>query len=329
MKPPPVPAPVNKKARVPAKAAPAVASSTSAPSSPAGKSAATGASIRPAVIRSSTSDKPSDVNDLANGVKKITLKAPASKEEHERKQTEKLNADRRARALKGAETRRVNAAAKKAAQSFAQSSGTNAIHKASPTVAPAPTVTSLPAVPAESTNSESPLVETPVSISAKENIAPLLLLDNKAIFEYPATVQHDVVRRSASNEVSQLQATAPAPAEQAGSPLPGDENTFASAAAAIPETSSPAYSVINLDGGPGNTAVGAKSGSMPTVPSKLAKRSQLPIFNSTGYIPFSTASAPQQGPAVVQTSTPDQQTQYRHEEQQEKSIWDVPESPAR
>ncbi|KAF2217587.1 hypothetical protein CERZMDRAFT_27608, partial [Cercospora zeae-maydis SCOH1-5] len=165
MKPPPVPAPAHKKARVPAKAAPATASAMSVPGSPVRTSAATGASTRPAEVR--ISDKPSDVNGLANGIKKITLKAPASKEEHERKQVEKLNADRRARALKGAETRRVNAAAKKAAQASAQSSEINATRKGSPspqTVAPAPTAAviavhaaaaptrpSLPAVPVGST----------------------------------------------------------------------------------------------------------------------------------------------------------------------------------
>ncbi|KYG43585.1 hypothetical protein M433DRAFT_26037 [Acidomyces richmondensis BFW] len=62
------------------------------------------------------SQSPSNVgvDILTSGMKKITLKV-GSKEEHERKQKEREAAERRARALKGAETRRVNAAAKKAA----------------------------------------------------------------------------------------------------------------------------------------------------------------------------------------------------------------------
>ena len=55
-----------------------------------------------------------DVNKLAAGMKKISLKL-GSREESERKAREREAAERRARALRGAETRRVNAAAKKAA----------------------------------------------------------------------------------------------------------------------------------------------------------------------------------------------------------------------
>jgi len=55
-----------------------------------------------------------DLDALVNKTSKLRLNAPASKEEHERKLKEKLAAERRASALKGAETRRVNAAARKA-----------------------------------------------------------------------------------------------------------------------------------------------------------------------------------------------------------------------
>ncbi|KAK3638359.1 histone deacetylase [Elasticomyces elasticus] len=55
-----------------------------------------------------------DVDKLASGMKKISLKV-GSREESERKAKEREAAERRARALKGAETRRVNAAARKAA----------------------------------------------------------------------------------------------------------------------------------------------------------------------------------------------------------------------
>jgi histone deacetylase HOS3 len=50
---------------------------------------------------------------LTNGLKKVTLKL-GSREEHDRKMKERLDGERRARALKGAETRRINKAAKDA-----------------------------------------------------------------------------------------------------------------------------------------------------------------------------------------------------------------------
>jgi len=56
------------------------------------------------------------LDNLTSGMKKITLKHSTTREEHEKKQKEREAvgaAERRARALKGAETRRVNAAAKK------------------------------------------------------------------------------------------------------------------------------------------------------------------------------------------------------------------------
>jgi len=55
----------------------------------------------------------SDMDALANGLKKVTLKL-GTREEHDRKMKERLDSDRRARALKGAETRRVNKAARDA-----------------------------------------------------------------------------------------------------------------------------------------------------------------------------------------------------------------------
>lgn len=50
---------------------------------------------------------------LTRGLKKVTLKL-GTREEHDRKMKEKLDSDRRARALRGAETRRINKAARDA-----------------------------------------------------------------------------------------------------------------------------------------------------------------------------------------------------------------------
>jgi histone deacetylase HOS3 len=60
----------------------------------------------------SNSAKSNDVDSLTSGFKKVTLKVSTTREQHDLKQKEKLDAERRARALKGAETRRLNAAKK-------------------------------------------------------------------------------------------------------------------------------------------------------------------------------------------------------------------------
>jgi histone deacetylase HOS3 len=65
--------------------------------------------------KSNSAKSNNDVDSLTSGMKKITLKVSTTREQHDMKQKEKLDAERRARALKGAETRRLNAAAKKAA----------------------------------------------------------------------------------------------------------------------------------------------------------------------------------------------------------------------
>lgn len=121
MKPPPVPSggsQINhKKVRAPAKPR---KPTTSAPASPRkGASTSTvparqttGAESSAAAVAGKVSD---GLDSLTAGMKKVTLKVSATKEEHDAKQKTKLDAERRARALKAAETRRINTAAKKAA----------------------------------------------------------------------------------------------------------------------------------------------------------------------------------------------------------------------
>jgi histone deacetylase HOS3 len=55
----------------------------------------------------------SEMDALTRGLKKVTLKL-GTREEHDRKMKEKLDSERRTRALKGAETRRINKAARDA-----------------------------------------------------------------------------------------------------------------------------------------------------------------------------------------------------------------------
>jgi histone deacetylase HOS3 len=130
MQPPPVPAnapgglPV-KKVRAPLKSARSTVPA-SAPVSPLATSKRQPAPpFRQAAPRSTEAQSPttnsvgsamspnSAMDALTNGLKKVTLKL-GTREDHDRKMKEKLDGERRARALKGAETRRINKAAKDA-----------------------------------------------------------------------------------------------------------------------------------------------------------------------------------------------------------------------
>lgn len=103
-----------KKSRVPAKVESQKPLTSRVPSSTTLSRQSTASSSGPPA-NGETKPRSSDVENLTSGMKKITLKVSGTKEEHDRRQKEKLDAERRARALKGAETRRINAAAKKAA----------------------------------------------------------------------------------------------------------------------------------------------------------------------------------------------------------------------
>ena len=106
-----------KKTRMPAPTKPKAPTVSSAPVSPkrSNKPPTTVSSSTTSNSINPTASSNNDVDDLASGLKKITLKV-GTKEEHDRKQKEKVDGANRARALKAAETRKANAAAKKAAQ---------------------------------------------------------------------------------------------------------------------------------------------------------------------------------------------------------------------
>ncbi|KAM0718584.1 hypothetical protein Q7P37_005654 [Cladosporium fusiforme] len=92
------------------KAQPAPLSGTAAPPVNDDAQSPTTANPAPApAIKSPTSD----MDALTQGLKKVTLKI-GTREEHDRKMKEKVDAERRARAMKGAETRRLNKAARDA-----------------------------------------------------------------------------------------------------------------------------------------------------------------------------------------------------------------------
>jgi len=77
---------------------------------PAGAQSPTPSSAAPLNVAMSPN---SEMDALTKGLKKVTLKL-GTREEHDRKLKEKLDSERRARALKGAETRRINKAARDA-----------------------------------------------------------------------------------------------------------------------------------------------------------------------------------------------------------------------
>jgi histone deacetylase HOS3 len=130
MQPPPVPANVPgglpvKKARAPPKLKRPTAPA-SAPVSPFATTKRQAAPpFRQAAPQSTEAQSPttnsaesamspnSAMDTLTDGLKKVTLKL-GTREDHDRKMKERLDGERRARALKGAETRRINKAAKDA-----------------------------------------------------------------------------------------------------------------------------------------------------------------------------------------------------------------------
>ena len=102
-----------KKTRGPPTKPKKAAASASAPVSPARLTKPSG--LLPGSTNGTAAQKSDGVDALTSGMKTVTLKV-GSREEHDRKQKEKIDAERRARGLKAAETRKANAAAKKAAK---------------------------------------------------------------------------------------------------------------------------------------------------------------------------------------------------------------------
>jgi histone deacetylase HOS3 len=102
-----------KKTRMPVPSKAKKEAVSSAPVSPLRSTKTT--TVPEAQSNGATEPTSNDVDALTSGMKKITIKV-GSREDHDRKQKEKIDAERRARALKAAETRKANAAAKKAAK---------------------------------------------------------------------------------------------------------------------------------------------------------------------------------------------------------------------
>lgn len=354
----------NKKVRPPATRKVTAPSLGSVPSTKSADSSAP--SSRPATSHGAAAApaaKTSDVDNLASGMKKITLKVSGTKEEHDKKQKEKLDAERRARALKGAETRRVNAAAKKAAQDNKTAPPRNGLTAAAapPTANPAaaPQVSGLP-VPIQTAaiSPEDPMQD----VQATKDAGP-------AVPTVP-DAESDIPQRVAMNDMPSAQATMPhdtapgwknAPAQLPGypdnsqipqpfqpvetksslpvaapasapAPAPGAAGTgyrAQPAMTAVPSSTPnppPSWPIMpqqapmsQIPQAPAPLTAPNMGSSSPTRPA--SSRGNLPVFSSTGYIPF----APMSGGLQVEQAHEHQ----KKEEKENTSVWDVPETPAK
>ncbi|KAK5163259.1 histone deacetylase [Saxophila tyrrhenica] len=417
MKPPPPPAPAVQVKKTRAPAAPAVArtkkaAGTSAPVSPQSKrpglpTPAPSQAPPPAPAPSAetaqpTANGPADLDALTTGMKKITLKV-GTKEEHDRKQKEKVEAERRARGLKAAETRRVNAAARKAAAAGAvvavnkppetsAASPVMAVPAEMNSAAPAPQVhpqvpaeTAFPEVPATTTNVSAPkevIPESSTPIEPTQAPAPAPATQETSPFDQPtpdaammdpppAPVPAPAVpakmstsgRRQSSyvytpphkpSPVEKKPSYASRPSTQPAPALteePGAERQSVSANGAGPafqfaqsgdssRRAEEPSEMHDIETGPTYGAGAAQMGS--TNPSQ-----QLPVWSSTGRIPF--GSAPVKQESSIETGTAQERLPSATEEghagmdgagamaappqlpivNQEDSIWDVPETPQR
>ncbi|KAK4498996.1 hypothetical protein PRZ48_009507 [Zasmidium cellare] len=393
MKPPPIPTPnpqaVNKKIRATSQARkPTAAGGNLAASAPKVASTLPNKSI-------GGETKSSDVDTLASGMKKITLKVSSTKEEHDRKQKEKLDAERRARALKGAETRRVNAAAKKAAkeagvpQKPPSAPARTGMATPEPQTAAATSTTHIDqpaanndqdvamggddmqknyveqktATPPESTGWGLPTLRTDNTgldianaprgnVSSEHSHVP----ERKATpIEVPTSLGTPVedlefpeyANSGGSASVSPALEPEDGPSYPAQQPpsLPGPELKAGTTTNARSSSSySPSWKKPGADGPSNGSPVSPKRApSSPLRPS--SSRQQLPTFSSTGHIPFGpTPTSPER-----KTPRSPPKSLWKHnpvdgeggivgngvgssmlvDKQENKSIWDVPETPAK
>ncbi|EME79380.1 uncharacterized protein MYCFIDRAFT_190308 [Pseudocercospora fijiensis CIRAD86] len=388
MKPPPVPASSipNKKIRA--------ASGTRVPANGSTKSEVPAMKpVRPATSTVSTSAAKSngDVDSLTSGMKKITLKVSSTKEEHDAKQKAQLDAKRRATALKGAETRRVNAAAKKAAQATAtaQAAPAKATHPASKATPAAPIVQPTQPVPVRLPQdvkpqpSEADSRMTGIEESSKENMVPnstsnaewgisrvpSIQMDSSSAAG-PVTLetssQHAAISCSATpievpaafnvpaenldfpeyaNSDGGLTppATTPiiAPAEEPiVVPVSGDtEDPTLWNSQPSQNTSEPPQSELwtkpEANGVREQSLQDSKNVHPPWTP-RPAKPGDLPVFTSTGAIPFGTVpESPQRlwKAQAGQAKASDSKLHDLYEQEQkstnEQSVWEVPDTPAK
>lgn len=354
MKPPPMPSTGqqinNKKLRAPAKPRKAATSAPTSPRPAASSSAAAAPHPRPnsRAENSATpavAGKASDgLDSLTAGMKKVTLKVSATKEEHDAKQKIKLDAERRARALKAAETRRNNAAAKRAAADGAARASASApavkvdaggVRAGIPAPKPAVFATSEAAADFQAKENVEPAVGHGIpqaaTMSTTANatgllnnmvpVQPIASHGTPAVWTPMSAPINQPPPPPAASQFAAHQAPAvPGPpkidqellvrAEPATVPGAAVFNAppppYIPAAEQAPQYQLPPQATQNMSSNLGN---GPPPPMVPPSPSRATMNGHtLPVFSSTGPIPFGAAQPkPEEG----------------------KSIWDILDTPAK
>ncbi|KAK4888485.1 hypothetical protein LTR27_012650 [Elasticomyces elasticus] len=266
--------------------------------------------VTPTMTASGAQAADLDVDKLASGMKKISLKV-GSREESERKAKEREAAERRARALKGAETRRVNAAARKAAVGGGGVGGgvvaqPMAVQKSAASMEAAipPAATDGVGNGAERNGDAAveimptlPPIETATNIDNQR--ADAMELDHE-----PAVITHQPEASSPPGvpeealRISPLKAPDIDPSPSAGLDM-SPSTSFLKVAESEPNPrglfvpDSAARQLIqqnHITNGLSPLLNG--NGSSPIAPLPREKAKPLPVFSSTGHIPFGPSTAP-------------------------------------
>ena len=366
-----------KKARAPSSQARNAA--PSAPSNPLSAPAQTAVNPSAAGLPAASTD----VDRLTTGMKRISLKL-GTREESERKVKEKEAAQRRERALKGAETRRVNAAARKASAASnggaaARSGGAvpTSVAPSMPALVPSADPVGVEGASAQSTGLNGSAVapaplsreerrmdepsasgappaasatsgqDVAVPVASATNVqqqmpvdsGPMPTYDTPEAMSYPAATQENMNVAASFEEamLAETAASAPVPEPQRA-PIPFQHPPFAYDTA-MPMHSDPVQSPATE-----NELVGTLSAPSPANPN--GAKTALPIWSSTGPIPFApakTAPVPSEmaQPYYEQSNgegtTPADVTFAAHAgepvDSRERagggdgSVWEVPETP--
>ncbi|KAK5686433.1 histone deacetylase [Elasticomyces elasticus] len=276
-----------------------------------------------------------DVDRLASGMKKISLKV-GSREESERRAKEREAAERRARALKGAETRRVNAAARKAATT---ANGGAVVPR--PVVVEKQVSAMEPVIPPHVHSGTKPAQQVvngevhaqcadtvPASFDAVVDSVPTLFSVEaaKAIQPFetdaielehpPADITHQPEASVSPSVPEEAPSTSPLEVadSESGPPavlgqLPSTSISHtpdpmpSSAGLIVPDSA--ARQLIqenNIANGLAPLLNGNSSSPIARSPREKAK--PLPVFSSTGHIPFGTSTAPSSPSIKVKAKSP-------------------------
>lgn len=361
-----------KKSRAPAKAKqPGLGGST--PASPA-RSVAPPLNTNNAVNGAPTAPAPNGgIDALTSGMKKVTLKV-GTREEHDRKQKEKVDAERRARALKGAETRRVNAAAKKAAAAKEAATkpliSAGATDRGSSAVNGAPVSTAgangadaqrqvVPPLPTPATQQAPPMAPTPVEPAvglpampdyANAGILPPTTspptLESRSAapglpFQPPESHPPHPSTRESALSIQQPFSSPMAPLQAAPVPMQAEMR------AQVPDSA--ARQLIQEDRFSYDCGMAREEermlspiaqASSPLAGVADGKGKELPVWSSTGPIPFAAPPPPPAAAAFAggggdkenSGTSPDGplvgvKTEAEAEVGRERSVWDVPVTP--